>query len=146
MEVLTLNSKDCRKWKFADREEVQGINSKILVWARETAGMSLEEASKKLSKNIDHLVELENGNRNPTRNILSKMSAKYRRPLLTFYLEEPPQKGKPRSHCILQDNLRPIHSVRARSWPGNNPPCLKRSASRPTPQQLHRELVQSCKE
>lgn len=94
MEVSTLNPKDCRKWKFADREEVQGINSKILVWARETAGMSLEEASKKLSKNIDHLVELENGNRNPTRNILSKMSAKYRRPLLTFYLEEPPQKGK----------------------------------------------------
>jgi len=76
------------------------INADILVWARETADLSVEEAAKKLSINdaygktpSERLAELESGQKDPTRAMLKKMSKQYHRPLLTFYLAEPPAKG-----------------------------------------------------
>jgi Zn-dependent peptidase ImmA (M78 family) len=96
------------------QEKVQGINSEILTWARETAGMSMIEAAKNLNiKNIERLSSLENGSDNPTRSILAKMAKCYRRPLLTFYLAKPPQKGNrgqdfrtlPLSYCEKDDAL-----------------------------------------
>lgn len=72
----------------------------ILRWARETAGLSPEDAVKKLGIKdargvaaIDRLAALENGEVPPTRAMLSKMARKYRRPLLTFYLAQPPGRG-----------------------------------------------------
>jgi len=69
----------------------------ILRWARETAGLSPEDAVKKLGIKdargvaaIDRLAALENGEVPPTRAMLSRMARKYRRPLLTFYLAQPP--------------------------------------------------------
>lgn len=76
------------------------VNPEILSWARETAGLSPEDAVRKLRINdargvaaIDRLAALENGEVAPTRAMLSKMAAKYRRPLLTFYLAQPPRRG-----------------------------------------------------
>lgn len=76
------------------------VNPDILSWARETAGLSLEDAVRKLGIRdargvaaIDRLVALENGEVPPTRAMLSMMAKKYRRPLLMFYLARPPRRG-----------------------------------------------------
>lgn len=74
------------------------VNPEILIWARETAGLSPEEAVRKLSIRpargvtaLDRLAEYEAGIAAPTRPLLVKMAKKYRRPLLTFYLARPPR-------------------------------------------------------
>ena len=77
------------------------VNHEILKWARETAGLSREEAVRKLSlrdargvKAVDRLAALESGAAEPTRPTLVKMAGHYRRPLLTFYLSSPPRIGE----------------------------------------------------
>ncbi|MCZ6772516.1 MAG: XRE family transcriptional regulator [Proteobacteria bacterium] len=71
------------------------VNPDIMRWARKTAGFSLEEAARKLGLSGDtataRLAALEAGKKDPTRPMLVKMSEKYRRPLLTFYLPKRPQ-------------------------------------------------------
>ncbi len=76
------------------------INPEILVWARETAGLTPEEAIKRLAINdargisaIDRLHDLENGKVEPTRPLLLRMAKLYRRPLLVFYMSATPRKG-----------------------------------------------------
>lgn len=76
------------------------INPDILRWARETAGLTLEEASKKLSireaKGVlpdERLSALEAGRTEPSRPMLLRMAEKYRRPLIVFYMENPPRKA-----------------------------------------------------
>jgi Zn-dependent peptidase ImmA (M78 family) len=76
------------------------INPEILRWARETADMSVEEASQKLKLSstkegsaVEKLSAIEDGSVEPTRSTLLKMSTQYHRPLLVFYMSKPPQKG-----------------------------------------------------
>ena len=72
------------------------------MWARETAGLNLEEAASRLGfiRPSDsetagkRLLEIERGNRKPTRNQLLKFASLYRRPLVVFYLNQPPMKGE----------------------------------------------------
>lgn len=76
------------------------VNPDILRWARETAGLSPDEAVKKLDIKeargvppLERLEALEQGEVAPTRATLVKMAKHYRRPLLTFYLSERPRRG-----------------------------------------------------
>jgi len=76
------------------------LNPKILEWARSTAGLSLEEAAHAIGladargvPGPSRLELLEAGEEDPSRPLLLKMARAYRRPLLVFYLEEPPKKG-----------------------------------------------------
>jgi len=76
------------------------VNPNILRWARETAGLNLEEAATKLDLHqahgvsaVDRLAALESGADQPTRPLLTRMAKQYRRPLLTFYMTAPPRKG-----------------------------------------------------
>lgn len=76
------------------------VNPEILTWARETAGLTLDEASQKLriseARGVsppDRLAALEAGEVEPTRPLLVKMAKKYRRPLLVFYMSAPPREG-----------------------------------------------------
>lgn len=76
------------------------VNPEILRWARETAGLTLDKAAKKLQihpnlkkTGADKLSEMELGIGHPSRPLLLKMSKQYHRSILTFYLEEPPIKG-----------------------------------------------------
>lgn len=66
------------------------VNPKILVWARETAGLTIEEAAAKISLNKYKLEKIEQGRDILTRPILLKMAKQYRRPAVTFYLKEIP--------------------------------------------------------
>ena len=77
------------------------VNPAIMVWARETAGLTQEDAATKLgfqdssrSTAVEKLALIEQGQKEPSRPRLVKMAKQYRRPLLTFYLSKPPQTGK----------------------------------------------------
>ena len=77
---------------------MQAVNHEVLVWARETANLTREEAVKKLGIGntkyvhaVDRLAAIENGLSEPSRAVLVKMAKHYYRPLLTFYLEKPPK-------------------------------------------------------
>jgi transcriptional regulator with XRE-family HTH domain len=81
---------------------VQGdeINPRIMRWARETAGLSVKEAAGKLGLKdtakgtaVEKLKALEEGRRDPGQTILDKAAALYRRPLIAFYMSEPPVRG-----------------------------------------------------
>jgi len=92
------------------------VKPEILSWARVTAGLSLEEAAAKLDINdargergADRLAALEAGAAEPSRPLLLRMVKHYRRPLLAFYLPEPPRPSE-RGHDFR--TLPPDHSVR----------------------------------
>lgn len=73
-----------------------GINPKVLIWARETAGLTVAKAAKSLSLGgtklspEQALLQYEQGGKDVSRALLTKMASTYRRPLLAFYLPEPP--------------------------------------------------------
>ena len=76
------------------------VNPEILTWARETAGLTREEAARKIGFKdarkrtaVERLDAYESGQDDPSRSVLAKMSKQYHRPLLTFYLSKPPRKG-----------------------------------------------------
>lgn len=69
------------------------VNPKILTWARETAGLTREEAAKLIGVKVSSLQSLEQGEREPSYNQLTNMADKYRRPLLAFYLRQPPHQA-----------------------------------------------------
>jgi Zn-dependent peptidase ImmA (M78 family)/transcriptional regulator with XRE-family HTH domain len=87
------------KNEFAMARTAQ-INPQILSWARETAGLTIEEAAEKLGlKDVakasaaEKLAQAEAGTRPVTQTFLEKVATTYRRPLLTFYLPQPPARG-----------------------------------------------------
>jgi transcriptional regulator with XRE-family HTH domain len=76
------------------------IQPEILTWARETAGLSLDDAARAVGlkkaygeTGAERLAKLEDGKVEPARPLLEKMAKAYRRPLLVFYLSAPPKKG-----------------------------------------------------
>jgi Zn-dependent peptidase ImmA (M78 family)/transcriptional regulator with XRE-family HTH domain len=96
------------------------VNPEILRWARESAGLTSEEAVEKLQLRpargvsaIDRLAALESGEEPPSRPMLVKMAKKYHRPLLTFYLSTPPRSGErgqdfrtlPEGHAVANEGL-----------------------------------------
>ena len=77
------------------------VNPEILTWARETAGLTQEEAARKLGFKdarkwtaTERLNAYESGEDDPSRSVLVNMAKQYHRPLLTFYLSKPPRKGE----------------------------------------------------
>lgn len=76
------------------------VNPEILVWARETAGLSVDDAARKLAFKdttngtaVEKLTAYEAGQGDPSRATLVKMTKAYRRPLLAFYMAAPPRPG-----------------------------------------------------
>ena len=78
----------------------ENTNPAMLAWARETSGLSAEEAARKIglsssarSTAAGKLQELETGRVKPTRTQLEKIAKTYWQPLTTFYLASPPNLG-----------------------------------------------------
>lgn len=76
------------------------VKPEILVWARETAGLTPERAvialgikDKRNQTALQRLAALESGEKEPSRPMLLKMAQRYRRPLVAFYLSAPPKRG-----------------------------------------------------
>lgn len=77
------------------------FSSEVLRWARETAGLDQAEAAKKLAISAarglepeERLEQLETGETEPTIALICKMAKQYRRPLISFYLSKPPERGE----------------------------------------------------
>lgn len=71
------------------------INSELLVWARTAAGLSVEDAAKKLGVKPSRLTDWEEGRLPPTVPQLRKAATVYKRPLAVFFLSQPPAKPQP---------------------------------------------------
>jgi Zn-dependent peptidase ImmA (M78 family)/transcriptional regulator with XRE-family HTH domain len=76
------------------------MNPQIFRWARETAGLSLEQGATAIGLNdaygkraAERLAEIEAGANQPSPSQLSRMAKAYRRSLLVFYLSSPPRTG-----------------------------------------------------
>jgi Zn-dependent peptidase ImmA (M78 family)/DNA-binding XRE family transcriptional regulator len=66
------------------------IKPDLLIWARKSAGFSIEAAAKKLGVTSERLRTWEQGQDQPTIAQLRKAGNAYKRPLGVFYLPEPP--------------------------------------------------------
>jgi Zn-dependent peptidase ImmA (M78 family) len=76
------------------------LNPNILIWARDTAGLSVEEAAHALGFKdaldrtaAERLEAMESGREEPSRSVLLRMTRVYHRSLLVFYLMERPLTG-----------------------------------------------------
>lgn len=107
------------------------VNPLILSWARTTAGLSLDQAARRLKiasargqTPLQRLEALESGTTQPTRALLVRMARAYRRPLLVFYLQAAPRRGDrgqdfrrlPADHDLTNEGLVDalVRDVRAR--------------------------------
>jgi Zn-dependent peptidase ImmA (M78 family)/transcriptional regulator with XRE-family HTH domain len=108
----------------------QQINPRVLRWARKTAGFTLDEAAERLglttsarSSAADKLADIEDGRKVPSAAQLLRAATVYRRPLIAFYLAEPPARGDrgedfrttgvrvtPRDNAILDTLLRDLRA------------------------------------
>ena len=76
------------------------LNPEILTWARDTAGLSVDEAAHALGFKdardrtaTERLQAMEAGKEEPSRSVLLNMTRAYHRSLLVFYLSAPPRVG-----------------------------------------------------
>jgi Zn-dependent peptidase ImmA (M78 family)/transcriptional regulator with XRE-family HTH domain len=67
------------------------VKPALLIWARETSGLSAEEAAAKVGVAPEKLAAWERGDARPTVVQLRELARVYRRPFAVFYLPEPPQ-------------------------------------------------------
>ena len=70
---------------------MQGINPKVLIWAREQAGFSQEEIAAHLKKELQIIHEWEKGFSSPSFPQLEKLAKKYKRPTALFFFSEIPK-------------------------------------------------------
>ena len=71
------------------------VKSKLLVWARESAGMEIPLAAKKLNVSEEKILDWESGIKNPTVKQLRKAANVYKQSFAAFYLSEPPKVFRP---------------------------------------------------
>jgi Zn-dependent peptidase ImmA (M78 family) len=66
------------------------VKHELLAWAREDAGVTLEDAARRIGVKPERLENCEQGRRRLTVNQLRALSNVYKRPLAFFYLPQPP--------------------------------------------------------
>ena len=75
---------------------ISGVSSAVLSWARERAGLSIDEVAQALGKPADSIREWEAGTSAPTYAQLEKLAySLYRRPLALFFFPQPPDEADP---------------------------------------------------
>ncbi len=78
-------------------KELIPVNPAVIVWARETAGISVEEVARRMKKSIEVILSWEKGDDAPTYIQLEKLAYQiYKRPLALFFFPEPPQEETPK--------------------------------------------------
>ena len=82
-------------------QRIRNANPSMLVWARQAAGLSEEQAARsaglatsRRTTAVQKLVAIESGAAHPTRNQLLRFADAYRRPPTVFYLASPPAPGR----------------------------------------------------
>lgn len=70
--------------------QISGINPKILIWARERAGLAVEDVAQSMGKDTDVISSWESGESSPTYIQLERLAYKvFKRPLAVFFLPAP---------------------------------------------------------
>src|SRR3989338_380765 len=73
------------------------VNPDMLRWARETAGLKIEDVARKFKKDNTEILSWESGEDSPTYVQLEKLAYEiYKRPLAIFFFPEPPQEESPK--------------------------------------------------
>lgn len=67
------------------------VEPSLLVWARESASLTIEDAAHRLAQSPDRLKAWEDGIETLTIPQLKKLASMYKRPLSVFFLPEPPK-------------------------------------------------------
>ncbi len=74
----------------------QGLNPKILRWARERQGLTPQDVARVIKKDVDTVVRWESGESAPTYVQLEKLAYQlYKRPVALFFFPEPPEEADP---------------------------------------------------
>jgi transcriptional regulator with XRE-family HTH domain len=68
---------------------------RLLIWARKSAGYTVEQAAKRLRVKPERLAAWEEGSARPTVKQLGRLGRIYGRPLAVFYLQAPPRGPQP---------------------------------------------------
>jgi Zn-dependent peptidase ImmA (M78 family)/DNA-binding XRE family transcriptional regulator len=76
------------------------VTPEVLLWARETAGYSIDEVAAKLVQvskkiDVDTVADWENGDALPKLTALRKLANIYKRPMAVFFLSKPPAEPPP---------------------------------------------------
>ncbi len=78
------------------KQPAVGINPKLLKWARETSGYSIEQVASALKKKPESIIAWEAGTELPTYMQLEKLAYQlYKRPMALFFFPEPPDETQP---------------------------------------------------
>lgn len=73
------------------------VNPAVLRWARETAGLEVEDVALKMKKEVGVILSWESGEDSPSYVQLEKLAYQvYKRPLALFFFPEPPQEESPK--------------------------------------------------
>lgn len=76
--------------------QISGINPEVLIWARERAGLAVEDVAQSMGKDPDVIASWESGESSPTYVQLEKLAYKvFKRPLAVFFLPVPPDEPDP---------------------------------------------------
>ncbi len=81
--------------RYAMAKRAALINPEVLRWARESSGLSVDDAAKKATVKPEKLTAWEAGDDRPSIPQLRKLARVYRRPIALFYLSKPPRMFKP---------------------------------------------------
>ena len=71
------------------------VSFELLAWARNSSGLDIESAAKKVAVKKERLQSWEKGKARPSVKQLRKLARAYKRPLALFYLPEPPLDFQP---------------------------------------------------
>jgi len=78
------------------RNYVEGINPQLLVWAREKAGLTVEDVAAALKTDVSRVSEWEKGHELPTYPQLERLADQvYKRPIAIFFFPDPPEEIEP---------------------------------------------------
>ena len=82
---------------MAANNQIIRIEPTILIWARESLGLTLAEVAAKLDKDSETIQQWEHGKTFPTLAQLENLAYNiYKRPLAVFFLPEPPKESTPK--------------------------------------------------
>ena len=82
------------------------ITPSVLAWARNTLGLGLVDAAKRLKVPKDKIEGWERGLGRPSIPQAEKLAALYRRPLAVFYMPAPPTEDGERVRSTFMDDFR----------------------------------------
>ncbi len=75
---------------MSERSFEIGINHKIIEWAREISGFTIQEIARRIKTTPENYEKIEKGNKPPTFKQLELLANYFKRPVAVFFLPKPP--------------------------------------------------------